>query len=207
MRKLALRFTVCLAALAATNAAHAEANRTGIWIGNSGNVGLEITKCGDSLCGRLVRLKDGADNASCGTPASNAKLAGRDRAAKPDTESNTFGDALKFLTDMGSMLFSDSIDWKPAGRDVKKCDDAAARAPASPAAVDKKAAPTPVAYAQPKAPAETPKAPITKITAPVKPTIQEPVREATRIASQPAKGFNCKKYFSQIGETILVPCE
>jgi hypothetical protein len=205
MRKLALKLTVCVAALAATGTADAASKPTGIWIGNTGNVGLEITKCGSSLCGRMVRLKDGADNASC-SPTGKAKVAGNSKTDKSDDESSFGMDALTFLAAMGSMLFSDAIVWKRAGDDVKKCEETASKAPMSRAPAAKKAAPAPVAYAPAKAPVASPKAPVAriaapKIAAPVKSTIQAPVREAT------AKGYNCKKYFSQIGETILVPCD
>ena len=223
MHKLASRLTVCLAALVAAGAASAEDAPKGVWLGHTGNAAVELTKCGGSLCGRVVKMKDGAEKSPCkAAPGSASKSASKDKwdggwlndsgkadSANPD--SKTIGlDKLKFLADVAAKLFTEPIVWK--GSEEKKCDEAS-KPPAPPAPTANKAPPSvPVASAAPaKAPvARAPhKAPAARIAAPVRPTIQGPVREATKIAAGPSggSGGNCKKYFSQIGETVTVPCD
>lgn len=241
MQKLALGFAVCFAALAAAGAVQAE-SPTGIWIGNTGTAAVEITKCGAKLCGRMVRLRDEADEKSCDAakPASKGFLDGgwifgTGKDTETDDDLTSFDmDKLKFLADIGSKLFTEPIAWKRAGSDVKKCDDpapkvlpkaAAPKAPVpmaepralpkthaaiapkaapSPAPVERKVAPPPVA----EAPAKEKPAKVAKprpAVAKPSPTIsQAPTRDAGK--EKVAGSLDCKKYSSQIGKVIPVPC-
>lgn len=227
MQKLALRFAVCLAALAAAGTASAE-SPTGIWIGNSGTVGIEVSKCGDKLCGRVVRLRDEADEKSCDASKPGAKglldggwIFGTGKNTETDDDLTAFDiDKLKFLADVGSKLFTEPMTWKRATTDVKKCDEPA------PKLLPKAAMPkAPVPIAMPKvAPAPLPvqrKSPPQVAEAPAKekPVKVARVRPAPKSAPAPgeasaadagkgriAGGLECKKYSSQIGKVITVPC-
>jgi hypothetical protein len=230
MQKLALRFAVCLAALGAAGTAGAE-SPTGIWIGNSGTVAVEVTKCGAKLCARMVRLRDEADERSCeaAKPASKGFfdggwIFGTGKDAETDDNLTAFDmDKLKFLADVGSKLFTEPVTWQRAATDVKKCDEPVLKAlpkaaapkvsPKAHAAVAPKVAPSPVLLRK-KAPAPVAEAPakekpvkVAKPRAIAKPSptvSQQPSSAAGK--ERVAGSTDCKKYSSQIGKVIPVPC-
>lgn len=220
MQKLALSFAVCLAASGAAGAARAE-SPTGIWIGNSGTVAVEVTKCGAKLCARMVRLRDEADERSCeaAKPASKGFfdggwIFGTGKDAETDDNLTAFDmDKLKFLADVGSKLFTEPMTWKRAATDVKKCDQPVPNAlpkaaapkvsPKAHADVAPKKAPPPVA----EAPAKEKPVKVAKPRAIAKssPSVsQQPSSDAGK--DRVAGSTDCKKYSSQIGKVIPVPC-
>jgi hypothetical protein len=224
MQKLALKLTICLAALAAGGAARAE-NPTGLWIGNSGTVGLEVTKCGEKLCGRFVRLRDEADEKSCDAakPASKGFFDGGwifGTGKNTETDDNLGAldiEKLKFLADVGSKIFTEPMTWKRATKDVKRCEEpptpvapkaAAPKAPMPVPMATPKADPAP-AVAEKNAPAPA-KRKIVKVVKPrpvAKPSpalAQRPSGEAGK--ARVAGSSECKRYSSQIGGVIAVPC-
>ena len=225
MRKHALKLALCFSALTAAASAHAASGATGIWIDHTGRGAVEITECGANLCGRLVWLKDGANKKSCGTQIiGNAKSVGKDtwdggwiydpdKNEKYSVELKPIGaDKLRVLGYMGSKLFSETMIWKRAPGDLKRCDDAEPTVTAAPAPSDKKAAPPPADATAPKAP--------TASTEPGKAAPSPKPKPAGKAAERDAKGkaarqaekeaarpLDCKKYVPQIGDTVSVPCD
>ena len=206
MLKHTLQFAVCFGIVTAASSARATADITGVWIDHTGRGAVEITECGANLCGHLVWLKDTAQKSVCGTQIiGNAKLVGKDtwdggwiydpeKNAKYSVELKPIGsDKLRVLGYMGSKLFSETMMWKRAAADLKRCDDAAPTVTAAPIPDEKKASPRPVDEPAPKAPASDASKP-------------SPTPKG-KTAGQPGKETDCRKYSPQIGETISVPCE
>jgi hypothetical protein len=148
-------------------------------------------------------VKDGANKTACGTQIiGNAKPVGREtwdggwiydpeKKEKYSVELKPIGaDKLRVLGYAGSKFFSETMIWKRASADLKKCDDHEPAVTASPSPDAKKAAPLPTADPAPKA-------------------STKPARNATKgkTVQQPDKETGCTKYFPQIGETVSVPCE
>jgi len=197
MRNHALKFAVGLAALAVTGTAHA-ADLTGIWIDNTGRGAVEMTKCGANLCGHIVWVKEGTNKKACGIQIiGNAKPVGKntwdggwiydpERDAKYSVELKPIGtDKMRVLGYAGSKFFSETMVWKRATTDLKRCNDTEP----TPAG-EKKAADQPAGEAATKTPAARP----------------EKASPKDKTARQPEKSTGCKKYFPQTGEMISVPC-
>ena len=198
MHKHALRLAVCFAALAAAGTARAEPIPTGVWIDHTGRGGVEITECGANLCGRIVWLKEGENKKGCGIQIiGNAKPVGKDtwdggwiydpeKNEKYSVELKPIGaDKLRVLGYAGSKFFSETMIWKRAAVDLKRCDVTEPNVTASPTPTDKKAddpAPrAPAGKAEPRTPA----------------------RDAgARPAGKEASQSDCKRYIPQIGETV-----
>ena len=116
---------------------------------------MEITECGANLCGRAVWIKDPKDSKGCGIQIiGNAKpVAGGkwdngwiydpDEDAKYSVELTPLaGDKLKVLGYSGSKFFSETMIWKRAPADLKRCDQTAAVTPAVPVTAEKSDAQT-----------------------------------------------------------------
>jgi uncharacterized protein (DUF2147 family) len=116
---------------------------TGVWIDHTGRGAVEITDCGGNLCGRAVWVKDPKDSKGCGIqiignakPVSGGKwdngwIYDPDEDAKYSVELTPLaGDKLKVLGYAGSKFFSETMIWKRAPADLKRCDQTAAAAPA-----------------------------------------------------------------------------
>jgi uncharacterized protein (DUF2147 family) len=210
----ALTLVTCLAALVSAGAAQAAAPApTGVWIDHTGRGAVEITECGAALCGRIVWLKDTAHAEVCGTQViGNAKPAGAgtwdggwiydpDKEEKYSVELKPIGaDKLRVLGYLGSKLFSETMMWKRAAADLKRCDQPAPKAAAAPApaAMEKaEAAPAdqkPDAMPAPgKADAAAPTAPATKAAG---------ERRNTKSASAPK---TCSLEFSGVRSTFPCP--
>jgi uncharacterized protein (DUF2147 family) len=206
MRERALKFTVLLAALAATGQARAASDLTGVWIDHTGRGAVEITACGANLCGHLVWVKDGANKQGCGMQIiGNVKPVGKDtwdggwiydpdRKEKYSVELKPVGaDKMRVLGYMGSKMFSETMVWKRAAADLKRCNDV--EPAAAPLPSEKKTEAPPSGNAASKAPVVEPVKPAPKGTGP-----------KGKSARQPEKTTDCKKYFPQIGEMVSVPC-
>lgn len=125
----------CLVSLAVGVPAHAAADATGVWIDHTGRGGVEITECAGNLCGRVVWLKEGTDKRGCGIQIiGNVKPVGKDtwdggwiidpeKNEKYSVELKPVGsDKLRVVGYMGSKLFSETMTWKRAPTDLKRCD-------------------------------------------------------------------------------------
>jgi hypothetical protein len=106
----------------------------GVWIDHTGRGGVEVTECGANLCGHLVWLKEGADKRGCGLQIiGNARPVGKDMwdggwildpedNKKYSVELKLLGsDKLRVVGYMGSKLFSETMTWKRAPADLKRC--------------------------------------------------------------------------------------
>lgn len=128
----------------------AQGGPTGVWIDHTGRGAVEIAECGANLCGRAVWVKDPKDSKGCGIQIiGNAKpVAGGkwdngwiydpDEDAKYSVELTPLaGDKLKVLGYAGSKFFSETMIWKRAPADLKRCDQTAALSPAVPVTAEK----------------------------------------------------------------------
>jgi|LNFM01.1.fsa_nt_gb uncharacterized protein (DUF2147 family) len=209
----ALHTTLRLAALVAGFAATAvhAATPVGTWIDHTGRGAVEIAECGGGLCGHVVWLKDAKNAKACRDQIiGNVKLVGSntwdrgwivdpDDNARYSVELKPVGqDKLRVTGYMGSKLFSETMMWKRAPADLKRCDGkdttipvAAPVAPATvpPAPVEPSAvtAPAPV-LREASAPVIAPAAPSASV-APVieaSPSTVVPTETSNRVAAAPA---------------------
>ncbi|MFM9850666.1 MAG: DUF2147 domain-containing protein [Hyphomicrobiaceae bacterium] len=151
IRAAAIAAVIGVPSLAAAQAAAP----MGVWIDHTGRGAVEITECGANLCGRAVWIKDPKDSKGCGIQIiGNAKpVAGGkwdngwiydpDEDAKYSVELTPLpGDKLKVLGYSGSKFFSETMIWKRAPADLKRCDQTAAVTPTAPVATEKSDAQT-----------------------------------------------------------------
>jgi uncharacterized protein (DUF2147 family) len=131
--RIAQAITLALTISAAT-AASAAAEPTGIWIDHTGSGAVEITNCGGALCGRVVWVKDGASASACGMQIlgnvkavaggkwDNGWIYDPEEKAKYSVEITPMGaDRLKVMGYMGSKMLSETMMWKRAPADIKRC--------------------------------------------------------------------------------------
>jgi uncharacterized protein (DUF2147 family) len=189
--------------------ASAQTAPTGLWYDHTGRGAVEITRCGQSLCGHLVWLKDAGDNEVCGRqiigdvrPVAGGKwdngwIYDPEKDAKYDVELTLLGSGkLKVLGYAGTKLFSETMIWQRAPDNLKKCnqDQATMAAPvAAPQAIPQTAIPQTEATAE--APAIAP------------PAVRDTAKLATNDARAPvakAAPKDCKLRFASIEVTF--PC-
>lgn len=128
------RAAVLFAATIATTTPSAAGEATGIWLDHTGRGAVEITDCGGALCGRIVWLKDAANGKACGTQViGNVKAvaAGKwdkgwiydpDDDARYSVEITSAGsDRLKVMGYLGSKMLSETMTWRRAPADLKRC--------------------------------------------------------------------------------------
>jgi uncharacterized protein (DUF2147 family) len=149
-RKRFVQAAAVAAVVSVPSLAAAQATPTGVWIDHTGRGAVEITECGANLCGRAVWVKDPKDSKGCGIQIiGNAKPVGGgkwdngwiydpDEDAKYSVELTPLpGDKLKVLGYSGSKFFSETMIWKRAPADLKRCDQTAAVAPAAQVTAEK----------------------------------------------------------------------
>ena len=132
LRALARAATAALATLGAGAALAAEP--TGIWYDHTGRGAVEITNCGSALCGRVVWLRDVGNRSACGLqiignvrPAKGGAWDGGwiydpDKDAKYSVEITPIGTGtLKVVGYLGSKLLSETMMWRRAPADLKRC--------------------------------------------------------------------------------------
>jgi len=146
--KLSVRLAACATALFATGAAIAGPAPTGIWIDHTGRGAVEITKCGNGLCGHVMWVEDAENAEACGMqilgdvkPVSGGKWDGGwiydpERDSKFDVELTPVGtNKLQVMGYAGLKFLSETMVWKRATSDLKRCDDKGATTAASESAV------------------------------------------------------------------------
>lgn len=158
---------------AACHPALAASSPTGIWLDHTGRGAVEIADCGGKLCGRIVWLKDAANNAACGLqvignvkPIAGGRWDGGwiydpDKDSKYDVEITQQGDQkLKVMGYAGVKFLSETMIWTRASADLKRCgaDVTQARAEPAPAPPPEAEAP-PAASPPPRAEAPASQAP------------------------------------------------
>jgi uncharacterized protein (DUF2147 family) len=124
--------SLALVSFAAVGPASA-GSATGLWIDHTGRGGIEISNCGANLCGRLVWLKDEKHSKACGTqiignvkPVAGGKWDGGwiydpDQGAKYSVEITPMGDKLKVMGYQGSKFLSETMIWRRASGELKRC--------------------------------------------------------------------------------------
>jgi uncharacterized protein (DUF2147 family) len=125
---------MAVAAMAAMSAARADNAATGLWIDHTGRGAVEITQCGDKLCGHVAWVDDAKNSDQCGKQIiGNVKSVGKnkwdngwiydpDRDSKYDVELTLLGaDKLKVTGYAGTKWLSESYTWKRAPGDLQKC--------------------------------------------------------------------------------------
>ncbi len=148
--KLGVRLAACTTALFAAGAAIAGPAPTGIWIDHTGRGAVEITKCGKGLCGHVMWVKDADNSEACGMqilgdvkPVRGGKWDGGwiydpERDSKFDVELTPVGtNELRVMGYAGLKFLSETMVWKRATSELKRCDDkGATTAAAEPADKD-----------------------------------------------------------------------
>ena len=107
---------------------------TGLWYDHTGRGAVEIVKCGNQLCGKLVWLKDERNRKACGVQIiGNVKpmpggswdggwIYDPEKDEKYSVELTPVGaQALKVVGYMGTKFFSETMMWKRAPADLKRC--------------------------------------------------------------------------------------
>lgn len=129
---------------------------TGVWLDHTGRGAVEISQCGEALCGRLVWLKDETGKEACGVQIlGEVKPSGSgvwDKGWIYDPEEDSkysvelkplAGDKLRVVGYLGTKLFSETMTWTRAPADLKRCDaEQTAAAPATEGAKPQASAPT-----------------------------------------------------------------
>lgn len=205
-----------LASLSASGSAFAAADPTGIWLNDTGRGAVEITECGDALCGKVVWVKNTADADGCGKQIiGNVKSMGGgrwdggwiyspERGRKYNVELTPLSNGNLRVTGYAGMRFlSKTMIWTKAPGDLQLCGGAEANAApvtapaevqtdapavAAPAPLPKKAAPLVV---EKKAPAPVAAEPAPQQAAAEQPQAVEPAQSEQAAAPEaPATSGN-----------------
>ena len=137
---------------ASAGGAAAASGPIGTWVDHSGEGAVEIVECGGKLCGRIVWLKNAANQETCNLqvignakPSNGAKWDGGwiydpESKSKYDVEITPTGeDRLRVFGYAGMRMFGETMIWTRAPGDLKRCDakmDAkSAAVPAAPPAL------------------------------------------------------------------------
>jgi uncharacterized protein (DUF2147 family) len=128
------RAAALFAATIATATPSAANEATGIWFDHTGRGAVEIIDCGGALCGRIVWLKDASHGKTCGKQViGNVKAVGAgkwDRGWIYDPEDDARysveitslgGDRLQVMGYLGSKMLSETMTWRRAPADLKRC--------------------------------------------------------------------------------------
>jgi len=126
--------SVLFAAAAVAPSAAFASSATGVWMDHTGRGAVEITSCGANLCGRIIWLKDDGNKQACGTkvignvkPVAGGKWDGGwiydpEDKSKYSVEITPLGaDKLKVMGYAGSKMLSETMIWKRAPGDLKRC--------------------------------------------------------------------------------------
>jgi uncharacterized protein (DUF2147 family) len=187
---------------------------TGVWLDHTGRGAIEITPCGDALCGRLVWTKDSSSKEACGVQIlGEVKSSGSgvwDKGWIFDPEENSkysvelkplAGDKLRVVGYLGTKLFSETMTWTRAPADLQRCDateQTAATAPATPPAAAPQSAETTVPQGDSKAAEAVPP------KEPVPPAAAEPAPQKKPSRQANARPQNCKVDTPWV--TVQFPC-
>jgi uncharacterized protein (DUF2147 family) len=122
------------AALLSAGAARAAESPLGVWIDHTGRGAVEIKDCGGKLCGYLAWVKDPKDSYGCGAQLigdvqpvgrstwDNGWIYDPDRDGKYDVEIKLISaDQLRVTGYAGLKFLSETMTWKRAPADLKKC--------------------------------------------------------------------------------------
>ena len=131
-----LAYTAALAMIAAVSTVTPSSadGAAGVWIDHTGRGAVEISNCGSGLCGRIVWLKDAGNRSVCGTQViGSVKPVGAGKWDKgwiydPDANArysveitSVGGNRLKVMGYLGSKALSETMMWRRAPADLKRC--------------------------------------------------------------------------------------
>lgn len=115
--------------------ASAAGSPLGIWLDDKGRGAIEISKCGSTLCGKVVWVKSASDRKGCGVKIlGNVKPAGQgtwdygwiyspDHGRRFDVALTPVGSGrLRVTGYAGIKLFGESRMWTRAPADLERCD-------------------------------------------------------------------------------------
>lgn len=216
----------CLVALAtglaAGSAAALAQEPTGVWIDHTGRGAVEIAECsGGGLCGHVVWVKDAKNKSACRTQIiGNAKPVGSntwDRGWILDPDDNkrysvelkpVGADRLRVTGYMGSKIFSETMMWKRAPADLRRCDVTETAVPAAPPVQVPVITPAPAPVVAPARPAETvaPEQAITPFGTPQHRPAAAPATPATPVEPRVAEPAPAPVQ-SEVTETTAAPKE
>jgi uncharacterized protein (DUF2147 family) len=109
---------------------------TGLWYDHTGRGAVEIVKCGNNLCGKLVWLKNASHKEGCGLqifgdvkPVASGVWDGgwiidpeKDLKTKYSVELTLMNpQLLRVVGYLGTKFFSETMTWKRAPEDLKRC--------------------------------------------------------------------------------------
>jgi uncharacterized protein (DUF2147 family) len=106
---------------------------SGVWLDHTGRGAVEIARCGDAYCGKVVWVADEANAKGCGLqiignvrPNGDGTFGGGwiydpDRDAKYDVELTPRGEKLTVLGYAGLRIFSETYQWTRAPGDLQRC--------------------------------------------------------------------------------------
>jgi len=144
----AFSFSAFLAAvLISAGTAAASSDPRGVWIDHTGRGAVEITDCGDGLCGKLVWRKDAENTQACGIqilgevkPVKNGVwdkgwIYDPEQDAKYSVELKPLGeDKLQVMGYLGTKLLSETMVWTRAPENLERCSTEETSAAATPPA-------------------------------------------------------------------------
>ncbi len=223
LKRLAL-----LPVIAAATAGSAYAGSPlGVWLDHTGRGAVEITQCGNALCGKVVWVKAAADKEGCNIQIiGNAKPVGAkwdngwildpEKNEKYDVELTPVGDnKLRVLGYMGMKMFGETMMWTRAPAGLERCDQPARSqsAAAAPYEAPATALPARVAAATPTATTDAPPAatvaepaPAAETAPPAEPAAQPAPQPEPKPARKAGKAKTCSYKVPELG-TISVPCD
>lgn len=130
-----LKRCIALLPVLFAGAATAEAaSPVGTWIDHTGRGAVEITQCGNAMCGKVVWVKSAADKEGCNIQViGNVKPVGAkwdggwiydpEKGEKYDVELTPVGDnKLKVLGYLGMKMFGETMMWTRAPANLDRCD-------------------------------------------------------------------------------------
>lgn len=122
------------AVLLSAGAAAANPDPRGVWIDHTGRGAVEITHCGEGLCGKLVWLKDPENAQACGIqilgdvkPVKSGVwdkgwIYDPEQDAKYSVELKPMGeDRLQVMGYLGTKLLSETMVWTRAPENLERC--------------------------------------------------------------------------------------
>jgi uncharacterized protein (DUF2147 family) len=196
-----LQCAAFVAVIATGFSAAAGPDPTGLWYDHTGRGAVEITHCGEALCGHLVWLKNISDNEVCGRQIiggvravaggkwDNGWIYDPEKDAKYDVEITPMSSGkLKVMGYAGTKLFSETMIWQRAPDTLKKCNQ--------PQATAATAAPNPIAQAE--STSETP------AIAPQAAREEAKLEKSQTGTPAKASSRDCKLRFSSV--EITFPC-
>lgn len=224
-----LKRCIALIPVVVAGAATAQAGSpVGTWIDHTGRGAVEITQCGNALCGKVVWVKAAADKEGCNIQIiGNVKPVGAkwdggwiydpEKGEKYDVELTPVGDnKLKVLGYLGMKMFGETMMWTRAPASLDRCDKPARSAalvnPDRVSDVPPAAAPSAPARVSQTAPAQAP-APASAAAQPAQETseaAEAAPAPATEPAAKPAvksagKAKMCSFDVPEIGK-VSMPC-